>query len=261
MRKVERELKSVQPKNLPYRRQRPFSTNNPNNPSQFESNKLKSERRMKGEDNLNKTATTGFNEEEEISKLSLDVPPNSPTSKLASGSETGTLDRPPETPTTITSEAIVEVPKSETDKSVMVNLSLTGSNVEEKGRIQQMIGQIEQMREAKRRHESLGSNDTFEANYETIKGYRLPQAGKVKPTWCWMFKFKVYDFLKRPASIWAFFYHVMAFLLVASCLVVSVNPDVEHIHILEQIFGSKVEVLTLLEEVVLIWFTVEYLLR
>lgn len=193
---------------------------------------------------------------------SLRIPPNSPNLVV--------IGAKPESHSGSDGVKIAQHSKSDsttdsmkqTDKSVLVNLSQTeNDSFSEKQRLSRLLQQVNQMRQLRNRHNSYASSGSFEARNETIKGVKLSKVARGKRVSCIKLKYKVYDFLKRPATIWAFLYHVMAFMLVSACLVVSIYPNVEHMRLLTEQFGDHIQVLDLLEKIVLLWYTAEYLLR
>ncbi|KAI2806667.1 Potassium voltage-gated channel sub KQT member 4 [Blomia tropicalis] len=139
-------------------------------------------------------------------------------------------------------------------KSVIVNLSISGANLDhDKRRLSKLLREVNEMREIRDRHDSYASEQSLEANILKGEAFELKRINKIQRSKQLLFKYKVYDFLKRPASFGAMVYHVFAFILVAASLILSVYPALEN-HI------GKLDVLDILEKTVLFWFTTEYIL-
>lgn len=119
------------------------------------------------------------------------------------------------------------LPKTETGKSVIVNLALPGGTIDEKHRLTRLLREVNEMREIRERHDSYASEQSLEANILKNKDKELQRITKIQRSKKLLFKYKVYQYLKRPTSFAAMVYHVFAFILVASCLILSVFPAME----------------------------------
>lgn len=111
--------------------------------------------------------------------------------------------------------------------SVIVNLALSGSSSEDKKRLSRLLREVNEMRNIRERHDSYASEQSLEANILKSEEMELQRINKMKRSKKLLFKYKVYDFLKRPASFAAMVYHIFAFILVAACLILSVYPAME----------------------------------
>lgn len=116
---------------------------------------------------------------------------------------------------------------SETSKSVIVNLALAGNNIEEKHRLTRLLREVNEMREMRERQDSFASEQSLEANILKNRDKELQRINKIQRSKKLLFKYKVYQYLKRPTSFAAMVYHVFAFILVAACLILSVFPAME----------------------------------
>jgi len=68
-------------------------------------------------------------------------------------------------------------------------------------------------------------------------------------------KYRVYKFLNKPKTFWAISYHILVFILVFGCLIVTVFSTIEK-------FASEAsKVLLILEKIIIIWFINEFILR
>lgn len=261
--RMERELKTVNPKLL-YKRKRKNSLTEPV--------------LLTGASSVGTASFTSTPPTVELNPSSPKTPPNSPLGILDNHAADHMFPRatPPLTagnfihnstdsssqPKSLETNEFNQVhSNSETGKSVIVNLSLTGSNLEDKRRLSRILEQVNQMRQLRERHNSYGSHESLEAKVENFKTSEMKRIEKLKRSRRILIKYKVYDFLKSPTTIWATIYHVVAFSLVAACLIVSIFPNMEHMHVLNRYFKDKIEVLDLLEYIVLFWFTAEYLLK
>ncbi|XP_075585391.1 potassium voltage-gated channel subfamily KQT member 1 isoform X4 [Dermatophagoides farinae] len=144
-------------------------------------------------------------------------------------------------------------------QSVVVNISPRGSTVQEKKRLSQILHEVQMMRKLRRRNDSFTTEGSFNARMERTKENISRRLDKMKQSKRLLFKYKVYEFFKRPSTFWATVYHVLAFILVMACLIVSIFPQVDSPYLDEM--GGKWKVLDFLEKIVVIWFSMEYLLR
>lgn len=116
---------------------------------------------------------------------------------------------------------------TETSKSVIVNLALASGNIDEKHRLSRLLREVNEMREIRERHDSFASQQSLEANILKNRDKELQRINKIQRSKKLLFKYKVYQYLKRPTSFAAMVYHVFAFILVAACLILSVFPAME----------------------------------
>lgn len=152
------------------------------------------------------------------------------------------------------------LPKTETGKSVIVNLALPGGTIDEKHRLTRLLREVNEMREIRERHDSYASEQSLEANILKNKDKELQRITKIQRSKKLLFKYKVYQYLKRPTSFAAMVYHVFAFILVASCLILSVFPAMERQMGKTNFLPLQLPILDILEKTVLLWFTTEYIL-
>lgn len=69
-----------------------------------------------------------------------------------------------------------------------------------------------------------------------------------------LLKYRVYNFLHRPVKLWSKIYHVLSFCLLFVCFFVSIYPGlVEYL--------EERPTLKILELIVLVWFSVEFLIK
>ncbi|XP_054165209.1 potassium voltage-gated channel subfamily KQT member 2-like [Oppia nitens] len=68
-------------------------------------------------------------------------------------------------------------------------------------------------------------------------------------------KYRVYNFLNYPKGFWAISYHILVFIMVFACLIVTVFSTIHEFH------NAAMKFLYLLEKVIIIWFSGEFLLR
>ena len=143
-------------------------------------------------------------------------------------------------------------------QSVVVNISPRGSTVQEKKHLSQILHDVQMMRKLRRRKDSFATEGSFDDQMERTKDISQ-RFDKMERSKRLLFKYQVYEFFKKPSTLWATIYHVLAFILVMSCLIVSIFPQVDSPYLDEM--GGKWKVLDHLEKIVVIWFSMEYLLR
>lgn len=135
--------------------------------------------------------------------------------------------------------------------SIYVNFNLNG-NIEQE-RLSRLLKQVNELRALKERNDKFYSKESLEADIEANMDEMQLQS-KIQRSKRLLFKYRVYDFLRRPTGIWSKLYHFGAFTLVLACLVISIYPNIGR-------FFGKLPVLEILEKSVLIWYTAEYVLR
>ncbi|XP_027203641.1 potassium voltage-gated channel subfamily KQT member 3-like isoform X2 [Dermatophagoides pteronyssinus] len=143
-------------------------------------------------------------------------------------------------------------------QSVVVNISPRGSTVQEKKHLSQILHDVQMMRKLRRRKDSFATEGSFDDQMERTKDISQ-RFDKMERSKRLLFKYQVYEFFKKPSTLWATIYHVLAFILVMSCLIVSIFPQVDSPYLDEM--GGKWKVLDHLEKIVVIWFSIEYMLR
>ncbi|OTF70819.1 potassium voltage-gated channel subfamily KQT-like protein [Euroglyphus maynei] len=183
-----------------------------------------------------------------------DVPANS-----VEGEESFPRTAPMSIPPSLLSNQQQSGNTEENGHSVVVNISPRGSTVQEKKHLSQILHDVQMMRKLRRRNDSFSTEGSYDAKMERTKENISRRLDKMKQSKRLLFKYQVYEFFKRPSTFWATIYHVLAFLLVMACLIVSLFPQVDSPYLDDM--GGKWNVLDHLEKIVVIWFSIEYLLR
>ncbi|CAG2119789.1 unnamed protein product, partial [Medioppia subpectinata] len=68
-------------------------------------------------------------------------------------------------------------------------------------------------------------------------------------------KYKVYNFLNYPKGFWAISYHILVFMMVFACLIVTVFSTIDEFQ------AGALRYLYLLEKVIIVWFSSEFIIR
>ena len=117
------------------------------------------------------------------------------------------------------------IPKSETSPASKIDNSSNNNNKNDR-RLSRLLREVNERREIRDRHDSYASDVSLEANMLKNKELEQKKISKIQRSKRLLFKYKIYDFLKRPASFGAMIYHVLAFLLVFACLLLSIYPPI-----------------------------------
>jgi hypothetical protein len=123
--------------------------------------------------------------------------------------------------------------------------SITSSGVSSKRKILQMLQDVHTKRTIRERRES----DEHLGSYLGIHSFFDYQTKNYKQ------KYKVYNFLNRPKGFWPISYHILVFIMVFACLIVTVFSTINEFEVRAMHF------LYLLEKVIIIWFSSEFILR
>ncbi|KPM08038.1 potassium voltage-gated channel subfamily KQT-like protein, partial [Sarcoptes scabiei] len=121
-----------------------------------------------------------------------------------------------------------------------------------------ILDEVERKRKLRERQNSIVSNGSSNEKIEQTEENFSKKFDKFKRSKNLLLKYRIYEFLRRPSTLLATIYHFVAFILVMACLLVSVAPQMDKNF---QKWGGKSVILFILERIVVIWFSVEYLIR